>query len=357
MCAFGIRVLFMRAIGYMTSARYRVYINGSGGETTAQSLAACKPLQPVAVLIGIRPAEALTRRPPRYPMGEPGTVVDILLLTVASTEACLCATPPSRGTDTKTTTEADSPPLRTECVGTNPITLESRLLQKLGPRRQPMDYRLDLRPRLQPFHGRSSPITDMLHPPLFTQITQLCQIMNPTQIFTNGAPEYGICVVAYTRDSRGNHPGPGGKPAQYHSKTPPKGHTWFTHTTKNKVERLPSLRARATVPLSHTHAHTCMVPQRSCAVHGPARDLGCPSALRHTATAPCSVKLLQVGWLQGGQAPILQPRTSPASGSGGSQLFALGSPDVLLAPCQARAQLAGFRRVWIVRAREPAVRI
>ena len=137
----------------------------------------------------------------------------------------------------------------------------------------------------------------------------------------------------------------------------------FTHgshtprTTKNKVERLPSLRVRATVPLSHTHAHTCMVPQRSCAVHGPARDLGCPSALRHTATAPCSVKLLQVGWLQGGQAPILQPRTSPTSGSGGSQLFALGSPDVLLAPCQARAQLAGFRRVWIVRAREPAVRI
>ena len=93
------------------------------------------------------------------------------------------------------------------------------------------------------------------------------------------------------------------------------------------------------------------------AVHGPARDLGCPSALRHTATAPCSVKLLQVGWLRGGQAPILQPRTSPTSGSGGSQLFALGSPDVLLAPCQARAQLAGFRRVWIVRAREPAVRI
>ena len=109
--------------------------------------------------------------------------------------------------------------------------------------------------------------------------------MKPTQIFTNGAPEYGICVVAYTRDSRGNHPGPGGKPAQYRSKTPPKGHTWFTHTTKNKVERLPSLRARATVPLSHTHAHTCMVPQRSCAVHGPARALGCPSALRHTATA------------------------------------------------------------------------
>ena len=44
--------------------------------------------------------------------------------------------------------------------------------------------------------------------------------------------------------------------------------------------------ARATVPLSHTHAHTCMAPQRSCAVHGPARALGCPSALRHTATAP-----------------------------------------------------------------------
>ena len=144
-----------------------------------------------------------------------------------------------------------------------------------------MDYRLDLRPRLQPFHGRSN----HRHPPLFTQNTQLCQIMKPTQIFTNGAPEYGICVVAYTRDSRGNHPGPGGKPAQYRSKTPPKGHTWFTHTTKNKVERLPSLRARATVPLSHTHAHTCMVPQRSCAVHGPARALGCPSALRHTATA------------------------------------------------------------------------
>ena len=73
-------------------------------------------------------------------------------------------TPPSRGTDTKTTTEADSPPLRTECVGTNPITLDS---QKLGPRRQPMDYRLDLRPRLQPFHGRSN----HRHPPLFTQNT------------------------------------------------------------------------------------------------------------------------------------------------------------------------------------------
>ena len=63
-------------------------------------------------------------------------------------------------------------------------------------------------------------------------------------------------------------------------------HGSHTRTTKNKVERLPSLRARATVPLSHTHAHTCMVPQRSCAVHGPARALGCPSALRHTATAP-----------------------------------------------------------------------
>ena len=99
----------------------------------------------------------------------------------------------------------------------------------------------------------AAPITD-IH--LYSHRTQLCQIMKPTQIFTNGAPEYGICVVAYTRDSRGNHPGPGGKPAQYHSKTPPKGHTWFTHTTKNKVERLPSLRARATVPLSHTHAHT-----------------------------------------------------------------------------------------------------
>ena len=66
----------------------------------------------------------------------------------------------------------------------------------------------------------------------------------------------GIC----TRDTRDNS-GPGGKPAQYRSKTPPKGHTRFTHTvhahtvhthcshtrtTKNKVERLPSLRcARA----------------------------------------------------------------------------------------------------------------
>ena len=132
-------------------------------------------------------------------------------------------------------------------------------------------------------HSMAAPITD-IH--LYSHRTQLCQIMKPTQIFTNGAPEYGICVVAYTRDSRGNHPGPGGKPAQYRSKTPPKGHTWFTHTTKNKVERLPSLRARATVPLSHTHAHTCMAPKRSCAVHGPARALGCPSALRHTATAP-----------------------------------------------------------------------
>jgi len=45
---------------------------------------------------------------------------------------------------------------------------------------------------------------------------------------------------------------------------------------------------------------------------------------RHTATAhgavlwfPCSVKLWQVGWLQGEQAPILQSRTSADLSSGG----------------------------------------
>ena len=69
----------------MTSARYRVYINGSGGETTAQSLAACKPLQPVAVLIGIRPAEALTLEDHHATRWENlyTSVVDILLLTIA----------------------------------------------------------------------------------------------------------------------------------------------------------------------------------------------------------------------------------------------------------------------------------
>ena len=49
---------------------------------------------------------------------------------VASAEACL--TPLSCGTDTKTTSEADSPPLRTECVGTNPRALKFQKLSQKG---------------------------------------------------------------------------------------------------------------------------------------------------------------------------------------------------------------------------------
>jgi len=47
MCAFGIRIELSTCElsgTCMTSACYRVYINGSGRETTAHSLAACKPL-------------------------------------------------------------------------------------------------------------------------------------------------------------------------------------------------------------------------------------------------------------------------------------------------------------------------
>ena len=49
---------------------------------------------------------------------------------VASAEACL--TPLSCGTDTKTTSEADNPPLRTECVGTNPRALKFQKLSQKG---------------------------------------------------------------------------------------------------------------------------------------------------------------------------------------------------------------------------------
>ena len=133
-------------------------------------------------------------------------------------------------------------------VGTNPITLDSS--RSWAPEGNQWTTGWIFDPDYS--HSMAAPITD-IH--LYSHRTQLCQIMKPTQIFTNGAPEYGICVVAYTRDSRGNHPGPGGKPAQYHSKTPPKGHTWFTHTTKNKVERLPSLRARYSTTVSHPCSH------------------------------------------------------------------------------------------------------
>ena len=77
----------------------------------------------------------------------------------------------------------------------------------------------------------------------------------------------GIC----TRDTRDNS-GPGGKPAQYRSKTPPKGHTRFTHTvhahtvhthcshtrtTKNKLSACPrcAARARYSTTVSHPCSH------------------------------------------------------------------------------------------------------
>ena len=102
-------------------------------------------------------------------------------------------TPPSRGTDTKTTTEADSPPLRTECVGTNvsSITLDS---QKLGPRRQPMDNRLDLRPRLQPFHGRGLGSYHR-HPPLFTQNIVVSNYETAPNFHKRGPGIYGITYM------------------------------------------------------------------------------------------------------------------------------------------------------------------
>ena len=110
----------------------------------------------------------------------------------------------------------------------------------------------------------------------------------------------GIC----TRDTRDNS-GPGGKPAQYRSKTPPKGHTRFTHTvhahtvhthcshtrtTKNKVERLPSLRCARALQ------YHCLTPMLTPVWY-------------HSAHAPSTVQLA----LWAAPAPFVTPRRRPTT--------------------------------------------
>ena len=56
---------------------------------------------------------------------------------------------------------------------------------------------------------------------------------------------------------------------------------------------------RAAVPLSHAHAHTCMVPQRSGAVHGPARFVRIVTPRRRTAPCYGSRALSSCGRLAG----------------------------------------------------------